>query len=66
MLGLGIEKASIGAADTIGAQRLLEVIGLKQHGKAGDGAFADRGGSQRGQRRPEMFLHLGRDLDVLA
>ena len=39
---------------------------MKQDGEAGERALADRRGRQRGQRRPEMFLHLRRDRHALA
>ena len=61
MLGLGIEQPAVGAAEAIGLQRPLQVVRLQQHGEAGEGAFGDRRRGERGQRRPEMLLGLGRD-----
>ena len=53
MFPFGVEQPPIGAADAIGAQRLLQVVGLEQDAKPGDGAFLDRRGGERSQRRPK-------------
>jgi hypothetical protein len=66
MLAFGVEQPSVGTADAIGPQRLFEIVRLEEHGEAGQRALLDRRGRQRGQRRPEMFLHLRRDRDALA
>jgi hypothetical protein len=39
---------------------------LQQHRKAGDGAFLDRRGGERSQRRPNVLFHLGRDGDAFT
>src|SRR5204863_440880 len=66
MFGLGIEKTTIGAADTIGSQRLLQVVGLEQDGQARQRALRNWRRRQRGERRPEMLLDLGGNRHALA
>ncbi len=39
MFGLRIEQPAIGAANAVRAQCLFQIVGLQQHGEAGDGPF---------------------------
>ncbi|WP_223252269.1 DUF5131 family protein [Paracoccus mutanolyticus] len=39
MLCLGVEQPAIGTADAKRTERLFQIVGLEQHGKAGDGAM---------------------------
>ncbi len=64
--GLGIKQPAIGSTYAVCAERLLQVIGLQQDREAGHGPLPDRGRGQRGQRGPDMFLHIRGDLNVLA
>jgi len=66
MLALGVEQPAIGAADAIGPKRLFEVVRLKEDGESGERAFAHGRARQRGQRRPDVFLHLRGDRHTLA
>jgi len=65
-LGLGVEQPAPRTADTIGGQRLLELLALQKDGKAGDCAFADRRRSQRAERGPDMLLGLRIDRDAFG
>jgi len=66
IFGLRVEQPPVGAADAIGLQGELEFTGLEQDGQAGQGAFLDRRGGERGKRGPDMLLGLGRDRQPLA
>ena len=63
-LGLGVEQPAVGTAEAIGLQRPLQGLRLQQHRQAGERALRDRRRGERGQRRPEMLLHLRRDGDA--
>ncbi len=66
MFGFGVEQPAIRTADAIGSKCLFQIVRLQEDREAGDRAFLDRRGGERGQRRPEMFLHFRRDLDAFA
>ena len=66
MFGLCVEQPAISPANAVRPQCLFQIIGLEQHRQAGDCAFSNRGGRQRGQRRPDIFLGLGRYGHTLA
>ena len=65
-LGLGVEQAAVGTAETIGLQGALQRLRLQQHREPGQRALGDRSAGERRERRPEMILGLRRDADLLA
>lgn len=65
-LGLGIEEVSERTAKTIGTQGLFQRARLQQNRESGQRPFANGGGGQRGQRRPQMLLGFGCHGDSLA
>lgn len=65
-LGIAVEQAAIGSGERIGLKRALEIGRLDQYREPGERALFDRRGREIAERRPEMLLCLGGDVEAFA
>ena len=67
VLVLGVEQPAVGTADAVGPQAPASAsLDCKQHGEAGQRPLLDGRRGERGQRRPEVLLHLRGDRHAFA